>query len=131
MDMMQDVRGPVGDCMKGPGGPRGPSTFDTFKYEVEAFATKFGLSEWLIDCRQGEMGDDVKIETDVDYMKRHVVLTLNTKVEGCVPAKRYALLGVCHILLADIDQAMQQAEVPYITRGATLNAVVRRLMRVL
>lgn len=127
MDMTQGVRGPVGECK----GPKGPDTFDTFKYKVMELATRLGLSEWLIDCKQREMGDDVKIETEVDYMKRHVVLTLNTNVEGCDPAERYALLGVCHVLLADIDQAMQQAEVPYITRGATLNAVVRRLMRVL
>lgn len=127
MDMTQGVRGPVGDTK----GPRGPSTFDTFEYTVMELATRLGLSEWLIECKQREMGDDVKIETEVDYMKRRVVLTLNTKVEGCDPAKRYALLGVCHVLLADVDQAMQQAEVPYITRGATLNAVVRRLMRVL
>ena len=128
MDMAyDDVRGPMGDTK----GPRGPSTFDTFKYKVMELATRIGLSEWYIECEQKEMGDDVKIETEVDYMKRHVVLTLNTSVEGCDPAERYALLGVCHVLLADVDQVMQQAEVPYITRGATLNAVVRRLMRVL
>lgn len=43
----------------------------------------------------------------------------------------FALLGICNILMADIGQTMLQAKVPYVTRSATLNAVVRRLMRVL
>ena len=61
MDMAyDDVRGPMGDTK----GPRGPSTFDTFKYKVMELATRLGLSEWLIECKQREMGDDVKIETE-------------------------------------------------------------------
>lgn len=128
MDMMQDVTGPVGDCMKG---PRGPSTFDTFKYKVMELSTQLGLSEWLIDCRQGELANEAKIETNINYSARHATLTLDTDAEGCEQAKHFAILGVCNILLADIDQVMQKANVSYITRGAMLNAVVRRLARVL
>lgn len=127
MDIEQNVRGPMGD----PGGPRGPSTFDTFKYKVMELSTQLGLSEWLIECKQGELANEAKIETSINYSARHVTLTLDTNVEGCEPAKHYAILGVCNVLLADIDQAMQQAKVSYIVRGAMQNAVVRRLARVL
>lgn len=127
MDMTQNVRGPAGHT----GDPRGPSTFDTFKYKVMELSTRLGLSEWLIDCRQGELANEASIETSINYSARHVTLTLDTDVEGCEPAKHYAILGVCNVLLADIDQAMQQAKVSCITRGATQSAVVRRLARVL
>lgn len=128
MDMTQGVRGPAGDCMRG---PRGPSTFDDFKYKVEELATRLGLSEWLIDCEQKELANDAKINSNINYFARRATLALDTGVEGYEQAKYYAILGVCNVLLADIDQTMQQAKVPYVTRSATLNAVVRRLARVL
>lgn len=128
MDMTQGVRGPAGDCMKG---PRGPSTFDDFKYKVEELATKLGLSEWLIECEQKELANDAKIRTNVNYSARRATLTLDTDVEGYEQAKYYAILGVCNVLFADIDQTMQQAKVPYVARSATISAVVRRLARVL
>ena len=131
MNMTQGVRGPVGNCMKGPGGPRGPSTFDDFKYKVEELATKLGLSEWLIECEQKELANDAKVRTNTNYSARRATLALDTGVEGYEQAKYYAILGVCNVLLADIDQTMQQAKVPYVTRNATISAVVRRLARVL
>ena len=123
-----DVRGPVGDCMKG---PRGPSTFDNFKYKVEELATKLGLSEWLIECEQKELANDAKINSNINYSARRATLALDPDVEGYEQAKYYAILGVCNVLFADIDQAMLQAKVPYVTRNATVSAVVRRLARVL
>lgn len=128
MDTMQDVRGPVGDCMKG---PRGPSTFDTFKYKVEELATRIGLSEWRIECEQKELANDAKIRSNINYSARLATLVLDTSVDGCEQAQYYAILGVCNVLLAGIDQTMQQAKVPYVVRNATLNTVVRRLARVL
>ena len=131
MDMTQDVTGPMGDCMKGPKGPRGPNTFDNFKYKVMELATRLGLSEWYIECKQGKLEGEAKIETSINYGARHATLTLDTDVEGHAQAVHYAILGVGNVLLADIDYAMQQANISYITRGATQNAVVRRLARVL
>ena len=128
MDMTQGVRGPKGDCMKG---PRGPSTFDDFKYKVEELATKLGLSEWLIECEQKELAKDAKINSNINYSARRATLALDPDVEGYEQAKYYAILGVCNVLFADIDQAMLQAKVPYVTRNATVSAVVRRLARVL
>lgn len=131
MDTTQGVEGPRGDCMKGSKGPKGPDTFDTFKYKVMELSTRLGLSEWLIDCREGDLADEASIETSINYPARHVTITLDTDVDGCEQAKHYAILGVCHVLLAEIDQAMQQAKVPYTIRDATQNAVLRRLARVL
>lgn len=131
MDMTQDVTGPMGDCMKGPKGPRGPNTFDNFKYKVMELATRIGLSEWHIECKQGKLEGEVNIETNINYGARHATLTLDTDVEGCEQAKYYAILGVGNVLLADIDQTMQQADIPYVVRGATISAVIRRLARVL
>lgn len=122
-----DVRGPMGDTK----GPRGPSTFDDFKYKVEELATKLGLSEWLIECEQKELANDAKVRTNTNYSARHATLTLDTDVEGYEQAKYYAIIGVCNILFADIDQTMLQAKVPYVARNATISAVVRRLARVL
>ena len=132
MDMAyDDVTGPKGDCMKGPKGPRGPSTFDTFKYKVLELATRIGLSEWSRECEPKKLDGTAKIETNINYGARHATLTLDTDVEGCEQAKYYAVLGVGNVLLADIDQTMQQADIPYVVRGATISAVVRRLARVL
>ena len=131
MYMMQDVTGPVGDCMEGPGGPRGPSTFDTFKYKAEELATKLGLSEWSIEYKQEKLEEDVNVETRVEYMLRRATLVLNTSVEKHDSATYYATLAICNILLVDIDCTMQEAGISPTTRGATQNAVVRRLARVL
>lgn len=43
----------------------------------------------------------------------------------------FALLGICNVLFADIDQTMLQAKVPYVARNATISAVARRLARAL
>lgn len=119
------------DMTQGIKGPKGPDTFDDFKYKCMDLATKLGLSEWLIEYKQGKLEDDANIETTINYMKRHATLTLNTDVSGHDLAVYYATIAICNILFVDLDCTMQEAGVSPTIRGATQNAIIRRLARVL
>lgn len=119
------------DMTQGATGPKGPSAFDAFKYKGMELSTRLGLSEWSIEYKQEKLEKDVNVETRVEYMLRRATLVLNTSIEEHDLAVYYATIAICNILLVDIDCTMQEAGISPTTRGATQNAVVRRLARVL
>lgn len=132
MDMMQDVIGPVGDCMKGPRGPKGPDAFDDFQYKANQLINKLGLTEWYIEFAHEKLPDDAKVETRVNRAKRYATLVLDTGVEGNRAGQRYAIMAVCNVLFADLDCLMQRAaNIAQFEREAAQNAIIRRLTNVM
>ena len=105
--------------------------FDAFQNKAKELTKKLGLTEWSVKCRSEKLEQEVYSEARICYGNRSATLVLSDTTADVHKAEREAIFCVCNVLFADLEYAMQRANIPHVERGALQNAIIRRLEKVL
>lgn len=105
--------------------------FDAFQNKAKELAKKMGLTEWSVKCRAEKLEHEGFSEARICYGNRSATLVLSDTTPDVDEAERAAVFCVCNVLFADLEYAMQQANIPQTERSALQNAIIRRLEKVL
>ena len=105
--------------------------FDAFQNKAKELTKKLGLTEWSVKCRAEKLEHEGYSEARICYGNRSATLVLSDTTTDVHNAERGAVFCVCNVLFADLEYAMQRANIPHVERGSLQNAIIRRLEKVL